>query len=148
MVSFGSLISQKEKIAVVGLGYVGLPLAVILSKSFKVVGYDQKIERIAELESGYDRTMEVFEKELTTSDILFTTNPEELSLCQLIIIAVPTPIDGYKVPDLTPLRSASSTADSASVIESPIPRRAIAREVVVKKTEGFLWSGSTFAKYT
>jgi UDP-N-acetyl-D-galactosamine dehydrogenase len=110
MVSFESLIEKKENIAIVGLGYVGLPLAVILSRFFNVVGYDQKAERIEELTSGNDRTMEVSKKDLTASDILFTDNPKELSACRLIIIAVPTPIDKYKVPDLGPLREASSTA--------------------------------------
>ncbi|MBW2180998.1 MAG: nucleotide sugar dehydrogenase, partial [Deltaproteobacteria bacterium] len=110
MVSFESLIAKKEKIAIVGLGYVGLPLAVILSRCFKVIGYDQKAERIEELKSGHDRTMEVSKKELAVSSIFFTANPEELSSCRLIIIAVPTPIDGYKVPDLSPLREASSVA--------------------------------------
>jgi len=110
MVSFESLIAKKEKIAIVGLGYVGLPLAVILSRCFKIIGYDQKTERIEELKSGHDRTMEVSKKDLAASSIFFTANPEELSLCKLIIVAVPTPIDGYKVPDLIPLREASSTA--------------------------------------
>jgi len=102
MVSFESLIAKKEKIAIVGLGYV--------ARCFKVIGYDQKAERIEELKSGHDRTMEVSKKELAVSSIFFTANPEELSSCRLIIIAVPTPIDGYKVPDLSPLREASSTA--------------------------------------
>lgn len=110
MVLFESFIDHQEKIAVVGLGYVGLPLAVILSRSFTVIGYDQKTERISELTSGYDRTLEVSKKELSLSNITFTSHPEELSRCKLIIIAVPTPIDGYKVPDLEPLRNASSTA--------------------------------------
>ncbi len=110
MVSFDSLIAQKEKIALVGLGYVGLPLAVALSRRFNVVGYDQKIDRIEELKSGYDRTMEVSDEELSRLTIELTSNPEALARCKLIIIAVPTPIDGYKVPDFEPLKKASLTA--------------------------------------
>lgn len=110
MVSFDALIAKKEKIAVIGLGYVGLPLAVILSKHFKVVGYDHTSERITELKTGHDRTMEVSEDDLTAADIDFTMDPKKLSSCKLIIIAVPTPIDSFKVPDLRPLRTASTTA--------------------------------------
>jgi len=120
MVSFESLIAKKEKIAIVGLGYVGLPLAVILSRCFKVIGYDQKAERIEELKSGHDRTMEVSKKELAVSSIFFTANPEELSSCRLIIIAVPTPIDGYKVPDLSPLAGKYMAKGSCVVYESTV----------------------------
>lgn len=108
MISFDSLINHQEKIAVAGLGYVGLPLAVLLSKRFKLVGYDQKEERIEDLKSGIDRTLEVSKKDMKASDIFFTADPQELSTCRLIIVAVPTPIDRYKAPDLTPLQRASS----------------------------------------
>lgn len=109
MVTFGSLTSREDKIAVIGLGYVGLPLAVHLSKHFEVVGYDLKSERIKELESGCDRTLEVSEKDLDKAKIFYTNKPEELSKCRLIIVAVPTPIDEYRIPDLNPLRGASTT---------------------------------------
>ena len=110
MVTFESLISRKDKVAVVGLGYVGIPLAVHLSKHFEVVGYDYNPDRINELKSGCDRTMEVSGNDLGRANIFFTCNPEELSLCRLIIIAVPTPIDEYRIPNLNPLQSASATA--------------------------------------
>ncbi len=109
MVTVESLTTQKDKIAVIGLGYVGLPLAIQLSKHFETVGYDLKSERIEELKSGCDRTLEVSEKYLRSADISFSNNPAVLSECKLIIVAVPTPIDQYLIPDLTPLRSASST---------------------------------------
>ena len=110
MVTFESLIEGKDKIAVVGLGYVGLPLAVHLSSHFKVVGLDLKSQRIEELKAGNDSTLEVSDTELSAADILFTDDPSELSNCRLIIVAVPTPIDAYRIPDLQPLRSASETA--------------------------------------
>lgn len=110
MLSYDSLIAGKDKIAVVGLGYVGLPLAVHLSRHFSVVGYDLKPERIRELKSGHDRTLEVDPGALLDSKIFFTDDPEQLSTCRLIIIAVPTPIDAYRIPDLNPLRKASTTA--------------------------------------
>lgn len=107
MVTFESLISHKSKIAVVGLGYVGLPLAVHLSKHFEVVGYDLKSDRIKELESGRDRTLEVSEEDLSKAKIFFTGDPKTLSSCSLIIVAVPTPIDKNRIPDLGPLCGAS-----------------------------------------
>ncbi|MEA3415255.1 MAG: nucleotide sugar dehydrogenase [Thermodesulfobacteriota bacterium] len=109
MITFKSLCSGKDKIAVVGLGYVGLPLAVKMSKHFEVIGYDLKSDRIKELESGIDRTMEVSKEALRSAKILFTSKPENLSLCRLIIVAVPTPIDEHRIPDLTPLCGASET---------------------------------------
>ena len=109
MVTFESLCSGKDKIAVVGLGYVGLPLAVKMSKHFEVIGYDLKSDRIKELESGFDRTMEVSKEALRDVKILFTSKPEDLSLCRLMIVAVPTPIDGHRIPDLKPLCGASET---------------------------------------
>jgi UDP-N-acetyl-D-galactosamine dehydrogenase len=109
MVTFKSLSDRKDMIAVVGLGYVGLPLAVHLSRHFDVVGYDLKAERISELKHGKDRTLEITDSDLAEARILFTSDPSELGRCKLIVVAVPTPIDAYRIPDLTPLRSASET---------------------------------------
>jgi UDP-N-acetyl-D-glucosamine/UDP-N-acetyl-D-galactosamine dehydrogenase len=110
MVTFESLLARQDKIAVVGLGYVGLPLAVHLSAHFDVVGFDLKAERIAELKAGKDRTLEVSTDELARAAITYTHEGEALSQCRLIIVAVPTPIDQYNIPDLSPLRGASQTA--------------------------------------
>jgi UDP-N-acetyl-D-galactosamine dehydrogenase len=108
MVTFESLLEGKDRIAVVGLGYVGLPLAVHLSRHFDVVGYDLKPDRIRELKSGKDRTLEIAENDLADARIFFTSDPAELGRCRFIIVAVPTPIDAYRIPDLTPLRGASA----------------------------------------
>ena len=108
MVTFEDLSARKEKIAVVGLGYVGLPLAVHLSRFFDVIGYDLNAGRIEELQSHFDHTLEVTEKELKQAQITYTSDDGLLAQCKLIIIAVPTPIDAYRIPDLNPLRSASS----------------------------------------
>ena len=110
MVTFESLVKRKDKIAVVGLGYVGLPLAVNLSKHFDLVGYDLKPDRIKELKAGTDRTLEVSKDELRKATVHFTDDPTILSQCRLIIVAVPTPIDTYRIPDLNPLKSASVTS--------------------------------------
>jgi len=109
MVTFESLKARKDKIGVVGLGYVGLPLAVHLSRHFEVVGFDLKTQRIDELRSGFDRTLEVEASELAAAAITYTSAGEDLGLCRLIIVAVPTPIDGYNIPDFAPLRGASVT---------------------------------------
>ncbi|MDM8518297.1 nucleotide sugar dehydrogenase [Desulfobacterales bacterium HSG16] len=108
MITFESLCEKKDRIAVLGLGYVGLPLAVHLSGYFEVTGYDLNTGRIEELRAGHDRTLEIDKKNLLAADIFYTSNAEDLSECRLIIVAVPTPIDEYRIPDLNPLKSASS----------------------------------------
>jgi UDP-N-acetyl-D-galactosamine dehydrogenase len=107
MITFDSLAARESAIAVVGLGYVGLPLAVHLAAYFDVVGFDLKADRIKELQSGFDRTLEVEEQQLQQVRIRYTDEPGDLSVCRLIIVAVPTPIDDFRIPDLGPLRGAS-----------------------------------------
>jgi UDP-N-acetyl-D-galactosamine dehydrogenase len=109
MVTFEALAARTEKIAVVGLGYVGLPLAVHLARHFDVVGYDYSSARVAELKSGKDRTLEVSDEEMAAATVTYSDDAEALGDCRLIIVAVPTPIDQYRIPDLTPLRGASQT---------------------------------------
>jgi UDP-N-acetyl-D-galactosamine dehydrogenase len=109
MVTFESLSSREKRIAIVGLGYVGLPLAVHLAVHFNVVGFDLKTERIKELAAGIDRTREVTHAQLKQAPIHYTNDPKDLADCRLIIVAVPTPIDDYRAPDLGPLRGASMT---------------------------------------
>jgi UDP-N-acetyl-D-galactosamine dehydrogenase len=109
MVTIESLEARRDLIAIVGLGYVGLPLAVQLARHFAVVGYDIKPSRIEELKAGRDRTLEVDDRILQTSGIDFTLDPADLGRCRLIIVAVPTPIDGHRNPDLTPLEGAAQT---------------------------------------
>ena len=97
-------------IAVIGLGYVGLPLAVEFGKRRKVVGFDINTTRIAELRSGEDNTLEVNAEELAeAAHLSFTDKPADLADCTTFIVTVPTPIDAYKRPDLTPLLKASET---------------------------------------
>jgi len=81
-------LKEGEKICVVGLGYVGLPLAVLLDKKFGVIGFDINPQRIEELKKGYDRTKEVSTEELRSSDIDFTDNPEKISEAKVIIITI------------------------------------------------------------
>lgn len=98
------------KIAIIGLGYVGLPLAVEFGKQVSVVGFDIHQKRIDELKSGQDHTLEVSPEELKQSTHLtYTANLEDLKDCNFFIVTVPTPIDEYKQPDLTPLVKASQS---------------------------------------
>ncbi len=103
-----SLRSGEKVIAVVGLGYVGLPLSVEFGKAIgKVIGLDVKRQRVEELSHGIDATGEVASEDLKKARIDFTTDPKRLKEASIIIVAVPTPIDGHKMPDLKPLESAS-----------------------------------------
>ena len=101
---------EQLKIAIIGLGYVGLPLAVEFGKRRPVVGFDLNPIRIAQLQEGNDITLETDPEELAqASHLVFTTNQEDLRLCNCFIVTVPTPIDSHKRPDLAPLLKASQT---------------------------------------
>jgi UDP-N-acetyl-D-galactosamine dehydrogenase len=101
---------QDLRLAVIGLGYVGLPLAVEFGKKYPVVGFDINATRIEELKHGIDKTLEVTSTELEeSSHLLYTKNPDDLKEPNCYIITVPTPIDRNKRPDLTPLLKASKT---------------------------------------
>ena len=96
------------KIAILGLGYVGLPLAIEFGKVFKTIGFDINEPRIKELLAGKDSTLEVTSQELQESKMLsYTSDPRDIQSCNIFIITVPTPIDEFKKPDLFPLKSAS-----------------------------------------
>jgi len=101
---------MKNKIAIIGLGYVGLPLAVEFGKKYPTTGFDINGPRIAALISGHDSTLEVDEAELKqATQLSYTTDIEQLKSCNIFIVTVPTPIDSHKRPDLTPLEKASET---------------------------------------
>lgn len=107
---------QEKHIAIIGLGYVGLPLAIEFGKKYKVLGFDINKDRIEELNSGKDRTNEADLKDLSmvmklsdkgNTGLIFSSNVGDLLPCNVYIVTVPTPIDKFKVPDLTPLLKAS-----------------------------------------
>jgi UDP-N-acetyl-D-galactosamine dehydrogenase len=105
---------EQVKVGVIGLGYVGLPLAAEFGKHLETVGFDIDAGRIAELRAGRDRTCEVGSAELQAARRLrLTATAEDLQGCDVIVVAVPTPVDDYKQPDLAPLRAASATAGRA-----------------------------------
>jgi UDP-N-acetyl-D-galactosamine dehydrogenase len=105
---------NNPKITIIGLGYVGLPLAVEFGKKFPVVGFDINAKRLDELRAGHDRTLEVSATELKASGHLtFSSNIDDIRQSDYFIVTVPTPIDAYNRPDLTPLIKASETVGKA-----------------------------------
>ncbi|WP_447759730.1 Vi polysaccharide biosynthesis UDP-N-acetylglucosamine C-6 dehydrogenase TviB [Sphingopyxis panaciterrae] len=100
-------------IAVIGLGYVGLPLAIEFGKKRRVIGFDIDVQRIDELRGGSDRTLEASSEELAEAELLeFTSRIDDINAARIFIVTVPTPIDAHKQPDLTPLLRASETVGS------------------------------------
>lgn len=104
---------ESAKVGVIGLGYVGLPLAVEFSKQRQTIGFDINQVRIDELTNGFDSTLECSDEELSEAKhLVYTSSIEELKKCNVFIVTVPTPIDEHKQPDLTPLIKASETVGS------------------------------------
>lgn len=143
--------SHGRKISVVGLGYVGLPVAVAFGKSQQVVGFDVNQARINELKNGIDNTLEVEYDELKQADILFSANAEDLKSADFHIVAVPTPINEAKNPDLTPVLRASETVgrqlkkDDIVVFESTVYPGATEEDCVpVLERESGLKCGEDF----
>lgn len=141
-------ISNSSPIAIIGLGYVGLPLAVEFGKKRQVIGFDIHAKRIAELQAGHDRTLETTSEELKEAARLsFTSHADDLRDCGIFIVTVPTPIDNANRPDLTPLIKASETVgkvmhDGAIVIFESTVYPGATEEVCVPILEKF--SGKKF----
>lgn len=106
---YDRLLSKESKLAVIGLGYVGLPIALEFAKKIKVVGFDINQARVDLMKQGIDPSNELEKEAFENSDILFTANLEDLRDVEFFIVAVPTPIDDSNLPDLKPLLGASST---------------------------------------
>src|SRR5689334_12188998 len=104
---YDQLISKKTKLAVIGLGYVGLPIALEFAKKISVIGFDINRRRIEMMRNGIDPSKEVVPEEFKDRDIVFTDDLSVLKQASFFIVAVPTPVDKYNVPDLTPLIGAS-----------------------------------------
>ena len=155
---------KEIKIAVIGLGYVGLPLAVEFGKKYKTIGFDINPKRISELNQGRDRTLEVEDEQLQevinvsddTRGIAFTTDINTLESCNYFIVTVPTPIDENKVPDLTPLKKASATVGQALkkgdivIYESTVYPGATEEECipVLEEVSGLKFNVDFFAGYS
>lgn len=149
--------AEQARIGVIGLGYVGLPLAVEFAKVGPVVGFDINPTRIAALQAGIDETREVEADALVEAEGLsFTTSLETLAGCNFYIVTVPTPIDAHKQPDLTPLRRASETvgkllnAGDIIVYESTVYPGATEEECVpiLERTSGLVFNRDFFVGYS
>ena len=147
---------KDAKIAVIGLGYVGLPLAVEFAKKFPVVGYDISAPRIKELRQGKDSSLEVEPEELAAVSMAFTEQLDDLRDCNVFIVTVPTPIDEYKSPDLRPLISASRAVGQVIgkgdvvIYESTVYPGATEEDCipVIENASGLVFNKDFFAGYS
>jgi UDP-N-acetyl-D-galactosamine dehydrogenase len=113
------MLPKNIKIAIIGLGYVGLPLAVEFGKHLPTMGFDINNSRLDELKQGIDRTLEVSQNELTSaSDLSFSSSIEDLQTCNIYIVTVPTPINKHKVPDLSAIKKASKIVGSVLDVDN------------------------------
>jgi UDP-N-acetyl-D-galactosamine dehydrogenase len=152
-------IVENKKIAIIGLGYVGLPLAHAFSTKYDVVGFDIDKGRIEELNKGYDRTLELDEKQMKEAlsrGMVFSDNIEDIEDCNVYIVTVPTPIDASHQPDLTPLVKSSETVgkvlkkDDIVIYESTV-YPGVTEEVcipVLEKQSGLTFNKDFFAGYS
>ena len=106
---YQELIDKKTKLAVIGLGYVGLPIALEFAKKISVIGFDISESRVEKMRHGIDPSNELSKEDFTDCDIYFTSDIEELKEAKFFIVAVPTPVDQHNVPDLKPVKKASET---------------------------------------
>jgi UDP-N-acetyl-D-glucosamine/UDP-N-acetyl-D-galactosamine dehydrogenase len=104
---YQELVEKKAKLAVIGLGYVGLPIALEFSKKLSVIGFDISEKKVEMMKQGVDPSQELQKEEFEGTDIIFTSSLDELREAQFFVVAVPTPVDDYNVPDLRPLKKAS-----------------------------------------
>ena len=157
MMNTSSLTTADLKLAIIGLGYVGLPLAIEFGKQRSVVGFDINKERVEELKSGQDHTLEASHEELKAArHLIFTTNPDELCGCNCFIVTVPTPINEHKQPDLTPLIKASETIGKVLkqgdivIYESTVYPGATEEDCVpvLEKYSGLQFNQDFFAAYS
>jgi len=148
---------EEAKIGIIGLGYVGLPLAVEFGKLMPTVGFDINTTRIAELEAGKDNTLEVDETELAEAiQLSYSSELKALKNCNVYIVTVPTPIDRYKRPDLTPLESASRALGEVlkpgdvTIFESTVYPGATEEVCVpiIETTSGLTYNKDFFAGYS
>lgn len=150
-------LSKTPKIAIIGLGYVGLPLAVEFGKQLDCVGFDIQQQRIDELRSGVDKTLEISPDELSQAQRLsYSNNAADIRDCDIYIVTVPTPIDGSNQPDLTPLIKASElvgsviSEDNIVIYESTVYPGCTEESCipVIERTSGLTFNTDFFAGYS
>lgn len=156
MDSFSNNVTDDKTIGIIGLGYVGLPLATAFCGKYPVIGYDISNQRVAQLNEGLDVTGEVSDDILHSENICFTTNASLLSACDVIIVTVPTDINPDYQPDLLPLREASATAgkylkDGAIIVFESTVYPGLTEEIcipIIEKTSGKRWKTDFFVGYS
>lgn len=154
--TFESFLDRQESICVIGLGYVGLPLAALFASRFRVIGFDINATRVRELTDGFDRTRELSPEQLRRHPLTFTTDSEALRQSRLIVVTVPTPIDEHKNPDLTPLVKASEMIGkfiqpgTTVVYESTVYPGCTEEDClpIIERTSGLKWKTDFFAGYS
>ena len=148
---------DKIKIAIIGLGYVGLPLAVEFGKKFQVIGFDINAERVNELKNGIDRTNEINKKDLVSiKNLILTNNEIDIYQCNIFIVTVPTPISAFKTPDLNPLISASRMIskclkkDDVVIYESTVDPGCTEEDCVpiLEKGSGLIFNSDFYCGYS
>ena len=148
---------ENTKLAIIGLGYVGLPLAVEFGKKYPTLGFDINTARLEELSSGHDHTLEVDDEELAQAKLLsYSSSLDDLKTCNVFIVTVPTPINEHKQPDLTPLIKASETIGKALkkgdivIYESTVYPGATEEDCVpvLEKFSGLKFNQDFFAGYS
>jgi len=148
---------SNKKLAIIGLGYVGLPLAVEFGKKRSVLGFDINTGRINALKAGHDSTLEVSDEELSSSKgLVFSSSVNDLSACSVFIVTVPTPIDAHRQPDLTPLIKASETIGKVLkrgdivIYESTVYPGATEEDCVpvLERVSGLMFNSDFFAGYS
>jgi len=148
---------KDAKIGIIGLGYVGLPLAVEFGKRYQTLGFDINQQRVKELSDGYDFTLEVSTEEMAEPEhISYSSNVEALKACNVYIVTVPTPIDKHKQPDLTPLVKASQmlgsvvSKDDVVIYESTVYPGATEEVCIpeLEKVSGLKYNVDFFAGYS
>jgi len=147
---------MSDTIAIIGLGYVGLPLAVEFAKKFNVIGFDVKPERVAELKAGVDHTLEVASEDLRATKMNFSCDFDDLKKANIFIVTVPTPIDCANRPDLKPILKASQSVGAALkkgdivIYESTVYPGCTEEECVpvLEKTSGLKYNVDFFCGYS
>ncbi|WP_116472431.1 Vi polysaccharide biosynthesis UDP-N-acetylglucosamine C-6 dehydrogenase TviB [Zobellella maritima] len=151
------ILSEHTRIAVIGLGYVGLPLAVEFGKKYPTIGFDINKQRVDELHSGRDHTLEVSADELSQANkLIYSSETEELRVATVYIITVPTPIDKHRQPDLTPLKKASEIVggvikkDDIIIYESTVYPGATEEDCVpvLERISGLKFNEDFYAGYS
>src|ERR1017187_9369402 len=156
MKMYQDLINKKKKLAVIGLGYVGLPIALEFAKKISVIGFDINAERIELMKKGRDPSKELEKEAFENCDIEFTNSLDKLREANFFIVAVPTPVDKHNVPDLVPVQKASNTMGKVVkkgdyiVYESTVYPGCTEEDCLplIEKESGLRWKTGFFAGYS